>query len=217
VRSPERWGRIVVLAAKHGETLPAEPDSPALEQFLCKMREKEPATFADLSLAVVKLIGPGEYALHLPGGTSTGHFGLAAQDYTHSTAPNRRFADLVTQRLVKAVLAGKPSPYSDDDLARIAKHCTEREDAARKVERQVRKVAAAVSMADHVGQTFTAIVTGASSKGVFVRVVHPPVEGRVVRHHDGMDVGERVRVKLISTEPERGYIDFEGITPLGPA
>jgi exoribonuclease-2 len=217
VRTPERWSRIVTLAEKHGATLPAEPDSAALEKFLSKMREEEPDSFADLSLAVVKLIGPGEYALHVPGDATAGHFGLATHDYTHSTAPNRRFADLVTQRLVKAVLAGKPSPYSNDDLTRIAQHCTEREDAARKVERQVRKVAAAVSMADHVGQTFPAIVTGAGPKGVFVRLVHPPVEGRVVRNHDGMDVGERVQVKLISTEPERGYIDFEGVAVAGPA
>ena len=217
VRSPERWDRIVTLAAKHGATLPAKPDSAALENFLSTMRKKEPDSFADLSLAVVKLIGPGEYALHVPGDTSSEHFGLATHDYTHSTAPNRRFADLVTQRLVKAVIAGKPSPYSNDDLTRIAKHCTEREDAARKVERQVRKVAAAVSMADHVGQTFPGIVTGATTKGVFVRLVHPPVEGRVVKNHDGMDVGEKVRVKLISTEPERGYIDFEGVEVVGPA
>jgi exoribonuclease-2 len=217
VRSPERWSRIVALAAKHGENLPAEPDSAALERFLCRMRDQEPDSFADLSLAVVKLIGPGEYALHVPGDPKTGHFGLATHDYTHSTAPNRRFADLVTQRLVKAVLAGKPAPYSNDDLTRIAKHCTEREDAARKVERQVRKVAAAVSMADHIGQSFHAIVTGATTKGVFVRVVHPPIEGRVVKNHDGMDVGEKVRVKLVSTDPQRGYIDFEGIEVIGPA
>jgi exoribonuclease-2 len=217
VRTPERWGRIVTLAEKHGATLPAEPDSGALEHFLITMRSREPDTFADLSLAVVKLIGPGEYALHVPGDTSSEHFGLATHDYTHSTAPNRRFADLVTQRLVKAVIAGKPSPYSNDDLTRIAKHCTEREDAARKVERQVRKVAAAVSMVDHVGQTFAAIVTGASAKGVYVRLAHPPIEGRVVKNHDGMDVGEKVRVKLVSTDPQRGYIDFEGAGALGPA
>jgi exoribonuclease-2 len=217
VRTPERWGRIVTLAEKHGATLPAEPDSGALENFLITMRSREPDTFADLSLAVVKLIGPGEYALHVPGDTSSEHFGLATHDYTHSTAPNRRFADLVTQRLVKAVIAGKPSPYSNDDLTRIAKHCTEREDAARKVERQVRKVAAAVSMVDHVGQTFAAIVTGASAKGVYVRLAHPPIEGRVVKNHDGMDVGEKVRVKLVSTDPQRGYIDFEGAGALGPA
>jgi exoribonuclease-2 len=217
VKTPERWPRIVDLAAKHGETLPAEPSSPALEQFLCKMRETEPDHFADLSLAVVKLIGPGEYALHIPGAGDTEHFGLATHDYTHSTAPNRRFADLVTQRLVKAVLAGKPSPYSNDELTEIAKHCTEREDAARKVERQVRKVAAAVSMSHRIGEEFDAIVTGANQNGVFVRLMHPPVEGRVTKSHEGMDVGERVRVRLLSTEPEKGFIDFAGIAAKGPA
>ena len=217
MKTPERWPRIVDLAAKHGETLPAEPSSPALEQFLCKMREREPDHFADLSLAVVKLIGPGEYALHTPGAGDTEHFGLATHDYTHSTAPNRRFADLVTQRLVKAVLAGKPSPYSNDELTEIAKHCTEREDAARKVERQVRKVAAAVSMSHRIGEEFDAIVTGANQNGVFVRLMHPPVEGRVTKSHEGMDVGERVRVRLLSTEPEKGFIDFAGIAAKGPA
>lgn len=212
VKTPERWNRIVELAKKYNETLPVEPDSGALEQFLTTMRKKQPDQFADLSLAVVKLIGPGEYALHVPGESDSGHFGLATHDYTHSTAPNRRFADLVTQRLVKAVLAGKPCPYSNDELSAIAQHCTEREDAARKVERQVRKVAAAVSMADHVGESFDAMVTGSNPKGVFVRVIHPPVEGRVVRHHEGMDVGERVRVRLLSTDAERGFIDFEGVT-----
>jgi exoribonuclease R len=161
-----------------------------------------------LSLSVVKLIGPGEYALHVPGGEDAGHFGLATHDYTHSTAPNRRFADLVTQRLVKAVLLGKPCPYTNDELEEIAKHCTEREDAARKVERQVRKIAAAVSMADHIGQTFDAIVTGVNSKGTFVRVLHPPVEGRVVHGEHGLDVGEKARVKLLSTDPKRGFVDF---------
>src|SRR4029078_187584 len=211
VKTPERWKRIVELAAKYGETLPQEPDSAALEQFLCVMKKKQPDHFADLSLAVVKLIGPGEYALHIPGESDSGHFGLATHDYTHSPPPNRSFADLVTQRLVKAVLGGKPAPYSNDELTIIAQHCTEREDAARKVERQVRKIAAADSMADHIGQSFDAIVTGSNPKGVFVRLVHPPIEGRVMRHHDGMDVGERVRVRLLSTDPARGFIDFEGV------
>jgi exoribonuclease-2 len=211
VRTPERWAKIVTLAATLGETLPAEPSSQALEAFLTKRRQADPDHFADLSLSVVKLIGPGEYALHVPGGKDEGHFGLATHDYTHSTAPNRRFADLVTQRLVKAVLAGKPSPYTNDELDVIAKHCTEREDAARKVERQVRKVAAAVSMADHVGETFDAIVTGVNKNGTFVRLVHPPVEGRVTRGEEGMDVGERWKVRLLSTDPVRGYVDFQGI------
>ena len=210
VKTPERWNRIVELAAKNGEKLPATPDSQALESFLTRMKSSDPDHFADLSLSVVKLIGPGEYSLHIPGQTDSGHFGLATHDYTHSTAPNRRFADLVTQRLVKAVLEGKPCPYTNDELSSIATHCTEREDAARKVERSVRKTAAAISMADHVGETFDAIVTGSNPKGVFVRLIHPPIEGRVMRNHDGMDVGERVKVRLMSTDPIRGFIDFEG-------
>lgn len=208
VRTPERWNRIVALAAALGEKLPVEPDSAALEGFLSKRRTADPDHFADLSLSVVKLIGPGEYALHIPGGEDAGHFGLATHDYTHSTAPNRRFADLVTQRLVKAVLAGKPAPYTNDELDAIARHCTEREDAARKVERQVRKIAAAVSMAGHVGESFDAIVTGVNPKGTFVRLIHPPVEGRVMRGEQGLDVGEKTRVRLLSTDPVRGFIDF---------
>ncbi len=211
VRTPERWNRIVALAAGIGETLPAEPDSMALEKFLAKRKKSDPDHFADLSLSVVKLIGPGVYALHLPGGEDAGHFGLATHDYTHSTAPNRRFADLVTQRLVKAVIAGKPCPYSNDELDQIARHCTEREDAGRKVERQVRKIAAAVSMADHVGESFDAIVTGVTPKGTFVRLLHPPIEGRVVTGEHGLDVGERTRVRLLSTNAVRGFIDFAGV------
>ena len=208
VRTPERWERIVALAAALGETLPAQPDSAALERFLAKRRAADPEHFPDLSLSVVKLIGPGEYALHAPGTADAGHFGLATHDYTHSTAPNRRYADLVTQRLVLAVLAGTPVPYSNDELTRIAQHCTEREDAARKVERQVRKVAAAVSMASRVGDTFDAIVTGASPKGTYVRLLTPPVEGRVMAGEQGLDVGDRVRVTLRSTDPTRGFVDF---------
>ena len=208
VRTPERWPRIVALAAAAGETLPATPDSAALEAFLAKRHAADPVHFPDLSLSVVKLLGPGEYTLHTPGSADAGHFGLATHDYTHSTAPNRRFADLVTQRLLKAVLAGKPSPYSTDELATIARHCTEREDAARKVERQVRKEAAAVSMAPSVGKSFDAIVTGVTPKGTFVRVVAPPVEGRVMRGEAGMDVGDAVRVSLLSTDPAHGFIDF---------
>ena len=208
VRTPERWERIVALAAALGETLPAQPDSAALERFLVKRRGADAEHFPDLSLSVVKLIGPGEYALHAPGTADAGHFGLATHDYMHSTAPNRRYADLVTQRLVLAVLAGTPVPYSNDELMRIAQHCTEREDAARKVERQVRKVAAAVSMASRVGDTFDAIVTGASPKGTYVRLLTPPVEGRVMAGEQGLDVGDRVRVTLRSTDPTRGFVDF---------
>jgi VacB/RNase II family 3'-5' exoribonuclease len=211
VKTPERWSRIVTLASALGEKLPDVADSAALEAFLAKRRKVDPAHFADLSLSVVKLIGPGEYDLHVPGGEDAGHFGLATHDYTHSTAPNRRFADLVTQRLVKAVIAGKPSPYSNAELDQIAQRCTEREDAGRKVERQVRKVAAAVSMADHVGQSFDAIVTGVNPKGTFVRLIHPPVEGRVVKGEHGLDVGEKTKVRLLSTDPRRGFIDFAGV------
>ena len=209
VRKPERWRRIVLLAEGLGATLPAEPDSGALEAFLADRRRRDPDHFADLSLAVVKLIGPGEYVLHVPGADADdGHFGLAAQDYTHATAPNRRFADLVTQRLLKAVLAGAPPPYTNDELATIAAHCTEREDAARKVERQVRKVAAAVALGGAAGRRFDAIVTGTNDRGTFVRLIDPPVEGRVVRGEGGLDVGDRVRVSLLSTDPSRGFIDF---------
>ena len=208
VRTPERWDRIVALAAALGEKLPAIPDSAALEAFLTKRQSADPDRYPDLSLAVVKLIGPGVYELHEPGTPDTGHFGLATHDYTHATAPNRRFADLVTQRLLKAVLAGKACPYSTDDLTKIAAHCTEREDAARKVERQVRKEAAAESFASRVGESFDAIVTGVSPKGTYVRVVTPPVEGRVMRGEQGLDVGDRTRVKLLSTDPSRGFIDF---------
>ena len=208
VRTPERWNRIVALAAKEGGQLPEQPDAAALSAFLTKRRGEDPEHFPDLSLAVVKLLGPGEYALHRPGGKDEGHFGLATHDYTHSTAPNRRYADLVTQRLLKAVLAGVRSPYSPDELARIARHCTEREDAARKVERQVRKEAAAVSMSKRVGETFNAIVTGVNARGTFVRLITPPVEGRIMQGEQGLDVGDHVRVELLSTDPARGFIDF---------
>ena len=202
------WACTAAVAAALGEKLPAVPDSAALEAFLTKQQAADPDHFPDLSLSVVKLIGPGVYELHEPGTPDTGHFGLAMHDYTHATAPNRRFADLVTQRLLKAVLAGKPCPYSLDDLAKIAAHCTEREDAARKVERQVRKEAAAESFASRVGESFDAIVTGVSPKGTYVRVIAPPVEGRVMRGEQGLDVGDRTRVKLLSTDPARGFIDF---------
>jgi VacB/RNase II family 3'-5' exoribonuclease len=218
VRTPERWDRIVALAAALGEKLPAVPDSAALETFLTKRQAADPDHYPDLSLSVVKLIGPGVYELHQPGSPDTGHFGLAMHDYTHATAPNRRFADLVTQRLLKAVLAGRPCPYAIDDLVKIAAHCTEREDAARKVERQVRKEAAAESFASRVGESFDAIVTGVSPKGTYVRVIAPPVEGRVMRGEQGLDVGDRTRVKLLSTDPARGFIDFgaEPKTGAGP-
>jgi VacB/RNase II family 3'-5' exoribonuclease len=208
LRSPERWGRIVQLAAGLNETLPQQPDSAALEAFLSKRRRLEPDRFPDLSLAIVKLMGRGEYELELPGGSSPGHFGLAVHDYTHSTAPNRRFPDLVTQRLLKAALAGRPAPYSRDDLEKVARHCTDQEDNANKVERQVQKSAAALLLESRVGERFQGMVTGASEKGTWVRILAPPVEGRVVDGFEGLDVGEKVTVELVETNVERGFIDF---------
>lgn len=208
VAAPRRWDRIVELAAGLGVTLPPAPDGKALADFLAARRRAAPATFADLSLSVVKLIGPGEYSLQRATDPDLGHFGLAVEDYAHSTAPNRRYPDLVTQRLLKAASTGAAPPYSDDDLAQIAAHCTEREDAARKVERTMRKIAAADFMSSRIGETFDAIVTGVSTKGTYVRLIRPPAEGRIMRGERGLDVGDRVRVELLSTEPERGFIDF---------
>jgi VacB/RNase II family 3'-5' exoribonuclease len=208
VKIPERWNRIVELAAKQGGRLPAEPDSKALNDFLIKRKAADPDHFADLSLAVIKLMGPGEYVLERPGDPEQGHFGLAVQDYTHSTAPNRRFADLVTQRLIKAVLAKQLAPYSDDELASIALNCTLKEDAARKVEREMSKRIAAVAMSTRIGEVFDAIVTGVTPHGTFVRVLKPAVEGLLAQGQQGTDVGDKLRVKLISTDMQRGYIDF---------
>jgi len=211
VKAPERWQRIVTLAGESGEVLPGEPSARALAEFLDKRKLAAPDTFADLSLSVVKLMGPGEYALERPGESHDGHFGLAVTDYTHSTAPNRRFADLVTQRLVKAVLTGTKCPYSDDELAAIAARCTQKENDARKVERTTRKQAAAVFLSGRIGQEFDAIVTGANDKGTFVRLLKPPAEGRVIRGEAGLDVGDHVRVRLEATEPRKGFIDFVGL------
>lgn len=208
VKTPKRWDRIVELAARSGEQLPADPDSGALNQFLMKRRAADPLHYDDLSLAVVKLMGPGEYVLERPGDEQIGHFALAVQDYTHSTAPNRRFADLVTQRLVKAVVAGQDTPYADAELDTVARHCTEREDAARKVERAMSKRIAAVALHDRIGEVFPAVVTGVAAKGTFVRLVSPPVEGRLMRGEHGLDVGDQLRVKLLNTDPVRGFIDF---------
>ena len=208
VKQPERWDRIVQLAATHGEKLPAEPDSKALNDFLIKRKTADPDHFADLSLAVIKLIGPGEYVVERPGDAATGHFGLAVQDYTHSTAPNRRFADIVTQRLLKAMLAGQPNPYSDDELFLIAANCTEKGNAARKVEREMSKRLAAVAMQHRIGAIFDAIVTGATPKGTFVRVAQPHIEGLLAQGQQGVDVGDKLRVKLIRTDVQHGYIDF---------
>jgi VacB/RNase II family 3'-5' exoribonuclease len=208
VLTPKRWPRIVELAEQYGVTLPADPDSGALSAFLEKCKVKDPDHYADISLAVVKLMGPGEYVLSRSGEEAPGHFALAVQDYTHSTAPNRRFADTVTQRLIKAVLGKQPCPYSDSELDAIAKNCTLREDAARKVERAMNKRIAAVALQNRIGQTFAAVVTGASAKGVFVRVLGPPVEGMLVRGQQGADVGDRLQVKLVGADPRRGFIDF---------
>ena len=208
VKTPERWPRIVELAAKLGGQLPAVPDSKALNDFLIQRKAADPDHFADLSLAVIKLMGPGEYVLERPGDPEQGHFGLAVQDYTHSTAPNRRFADLVTQRLIKAVLASQPAPYSNDELAAVARNCTLKEDAARKVEREMSKRIAAVAMSSRIGEAFDAIVTGVTPHGTFVRVLKPAVEGLLAQGQQGADVGDRLRVKLIRTDQQQGYIDF---------
>jgi VacB/RNase II family 3'-5' exoribonuclease len=208
VKTPERWDGIVRLAATLGETLPAQPDSRALNDFLLRRKAADPDHFADLSLAVIKLMGPGQYVLERPGDPDTGHFGLAVQDYTHSTAPNRRFADVVTQRLVKSLLDGRPNPYSDSDLETIATNCTQREDAARKVEREMTKRLAAAAMSNSIGQAFDAMVTGVTPKGTFVRVDTPHVEGLLAQGAQGLHVGDRVRVKLTRTDVQHGYIDF---------
>jgi VacB/RNase II family 3'-5' exoribonuclease len=207
VRTPERWDRIVALAAQQGGRLPAQPDSKALNDFLAARKAADPDHFPDLSLAVIKLMGPGEYVLERPGEPAPGHFGLAVQNYTHSTAPNRRFADVVTQRLVKSMLEGKPGPYGEDELSTIARNCTEKEDAARKVERAMSKRIAAVHMSSRLGELFEAIVTGVTPHGTFVRVLRPRVEGLLMHAH-GADVGDKLRVKLVSADPRRGYIDF---------
>ena len=208
VRSPERWDRIEAIAADLGDHLPPDPDAKALEEFLVRRRKADPLRFPDLSLSIVKAMGAGEYVLERPGETAIGHFGLAVRDYTHSTAPNRRYPDLITHRLLKAALSGNRSPYSDDELASLADHCTEQEDAANKVERQVRKSAAAYVLAPRIGERFDGVVTGAGVKGTWVRIFHPPVEGKLVHGAGGLDIGNRVRVKLIDTNVEAGFIDF---------
>jgi exoribonuclease-2 len=208
VKQPERWDRIAQLAAAHGERLPANPDSKALNDFLLKRKAADPDHFADVSLAVIKLMGPGQYVLERPGDPAPGHFGLAVQDYTHSTAPNRRFPDIVTQRLVKSMIAGKPNPYSDDELSVIAANCTQKEDAARKVEREMSKRLAAIAMRNRIGAEFDAIVTGVTAHGTFVRVLQPHVEGLLAQGQQGLDVGDKLRVKLIRTDVQHGYIDF---------
>jgi exoribonuclease-2 len=211
VRTPKRWDRIVELALEQGFTLPKEPDSKALDEFLISAKSADPLRFPDLSLSVIKLLGAGEYVVELPGGSSAGHFGLAVKDYSHSTAPNRRYPDLITQRLLKTAMAEGSMPYTTDELEALAKHCTEMEDAAKKVERQVEKSAAAMVLESKINQRFDAIVTGASAKGTWVRLLHPPIEGRLVSGFEGLDVGHRLCVQLLHTDVERGFIDFQKV------
>jgi VacB/RNase II family 3'-5' exoribonuclease len=211
VRTPKKWDRIVELASQHNFVLPRNADSKALGQFLASAKAADPLRFPDLSLSIIKLLGAGEYAVKLPGDTSTGHFGLAVKDYEHSTAPNRRYPDLITQRLLKAAISGSPVPYGLEELELLVKRCTEAENLAQKVERQVAKSAAAILLESRIGETFDAIITGASEKGTWVRLLQPPVEGKLVGHFTGEAVGHRVRVKLIHTDVEQGYIDFKKI------
>jgi len=208
VRTPKRWDRIVEVAAQNGFTLPGNPDAKALEQFLTKQKAADPLRFPDLSLSIIKLLGAGEYVAELPGGSAPGHFGLAVRDYAHSTAPNRRFPDLITQRLLKAAIHKAPSPYPDDELQALATHCTEAEDEANRVERQVGKSAAALLLESRIGEHFDAMVTGASDVGTWVRLLDMPVEGKLVRGANGIDVGDRIHVKLTEVDVERGFIDF---------
>jgi exoribonuclease-2 len=212
LRTPERWDRIVALARGVGESLPPAADAPALNAFLIKRQQAAPAQFPDLSLAIVKLLGRGEYVLKQPGHPSEGHFALAVDDYTHATAPNRRFPDVITQRLLKAALSGTAPPYGDDELRALAAHCTEQEGNAAKVERQVRKSAAAMLLQSRIGQQFDAIVTGVSDKGTWVRIAQPLAEGRLVQGLQGLDIGDTVRVRLTHTDVQRGFIDFARVS-----
>jgi len=212
VRTPKNWDRIVELAAEHDRVLPPTPDAKALEEFLVAAKAADPSRFPDLSLSVIKLMGAGEYVFEPPGAIAAGHFGLAVRDYSHSTAPNRRFPDMITHRLLKAALAGRPPSYGNEELASLAKHCTAQEDAAKKVERQVEKSAAAMLLSSSIGQQFDAIVTGAADKGIWVRISNPPVEGKLASGPAGLRVGDRLRVQLLSTDVERGFIDFIGVS-----
>ena len=208
VRTPENWPRIVEMAEELNQSLPPQPDARALANFLERRRKVDPDHFPDLSLAIVKLLGPGEYVAETPESRGEGHFGLAVHNYTHSTAPNRRYADLVTQRLLKSSQSNGKSPYSFSELQQIADHCNERESAARKVERKMRKIAAAMLLRNRVGDEFDAIVTGVTAKGTFVRTLKPPVDGLVVRGKEGLKVGQHARVRLQATDPVNGFIDF---------
>lgn len=211
VRNPKRWERIIEIASDHKFELPTDPDSKALEAFLVREKSVDPLRFPDLSLTVIKLLGAGEYIAELPDGLSPGHFGLAVKDYTHSTAPNRRYPDLLTQRLLKAAMDGELTPYSKEELDVLASHCTQAENAANKVERQVKKSAAALLLESRIGESFDAVVTGASEKGTWVRILTIPVEGKLVKGYKGMDIGNRLRVQLVDTNVERGYIDFKKV------
>lgn len=213
VRTPKRWERIVELAARHMFSLPDAPDSKALETFLLRERAEDPLRYPDLSLSVIKLLGSGEYVAELPGESAPGHFGLAVKDYAHSTAPNRRYTDLITQRLLKAALTGTPSPYSNDEMEELARHCTEQENDIKKVERQVSKSAAALLLESRIGVLFDAIVTGSSADGTWVRLLDLPAEGKLVRGADGVDVGDRIRVQLLEVDVDRGFIDFANVGP----
>ncbi len=215
VKIPERWDRIVSVAEDHGEKLPPEPDSKALNEFLLRQKKKDPIRFPDLSLTVIKLMGRGEYVTEMPGQVPLGHFGLAVRDYNHSTAPNRRYPDLITHRLLKAALAKGQPPYSRNDLNSLAFHCTQQENAADKVERQVRKSASALFLSKRIGEHFEALVTGASGKGTWIRLLKPVVEGKLVQNAHGLDVGDRIRVKLISVNVEQGWIDFANTGRMG--
>jgi exoribonuclease-2 len=215
VRAPERWDRIQKLAADVGDTLPEAPDPVALSQFMARRRAADPLRYPDLSLAVVKLMGSGDYAVEEPGDPPLGHFGLAARDYGHATAPNRRYPDLLTQRLLKAAISGAPVPYDTAELQRLAEHCTRQEDMARKVERQARKAASAAFLDTRIGESFDALVTGATEHGIWVRTLAPPVEGKLVAGFEGLEVGDRVRVRLQSIDPARGFVDFVGVQSMG--
>lgn len=212
VRTPKQWERIVVLAADQNYILPQEPDAKALDQFLLSEKAKNPVSFPDLSLCVIKLLGRGEYALELPNENPVGHFGLAVREYSHSTAPNRRYPDLIMQRLLKAAIAGHSSPYEVDELKTLAQHCTAQEDAAKKVERQIEKSASAMLLASRIGEKFDGIITGASEKGTWVRLLHCPAEGKLMSGFEKLEVGDRVRVQLIHTNIQRGYIDFKKVS-----
>ena len=211
VKEPQRWDGIRRIAGEYGVDLPEMPDQPALAAFLDQRRAGDPLHFPDLSLSIVKLIGSGQYVVERQGEDSGGHFGLAVRDYAHSTAPNRRFTDIVVQRLVKAVILNQPQPYSNEELEAIAEHCNEQEKAARKVERKMRKVVAATVMQRHIGENFDAIVTGVTASGTFARILRPPVDGRIEQGEHGLQVGQKVKVKLVSADPRTGFIDFAAI------